>query len=333
MMTNPEPDTGSRPSAMAGFQSALIGQRQRLHIQHGPIDLVIDADGPGREALFEHATAATMPVLSVLVKELDRLRAPFMAGRRFTGPVARRMQSACRVAGDTFVTPMAAVAGSVADHVLAAMMDDEAARDCSRISVNNGGDIAFWTKPGATTRAQIAGLPTGLLSLAGSTRWRGMASSGWGGRSHSLGIADSVTVLAESAALADITATLIANDVDLPDHPLITRQLVDELDAASDLAGRLVTTGVPWLEDDEIARALAAGCATAAGLMQKGGIAGAVLVLQGRVETVGLAAGLLPEQLELDRIGSDKTGPDKTGPDKTGPDKTGPDKIEEGCHA
>jgi hypothetical protein len=67
--------------------------------------------------------------------------------------------------------------------------------------------------------------------------------------------------------------------------------------------------------------------------MQKGGIAGAVLVLQGRVETVGLAAGLLPEQLELDRIGSDKTGPDKTGPDKTGPDKTGPDKIEEGCHA
>ena len=318
---------------MAGFQSALIGQRQRLHIQHGPIDLVIDADGPGREALFEHATAATMPVLSVLVKELDRLRAPFMAGRRFTGPVARRMQSACRVAGDTFVTPMAAVAGSVADHVLAAMMDDEAARDCSRISVNNGGDIAFWTKPGATTRAQIAGLPTGLLSLAGPTRWRGMGSSGWGGRSHSLGIADSVTVLAESAALADITATLIANDVDLPDHPLITRQLVDELDAASDLAGRLVTTSVPWLEDDEIARALAAGCATAAGLMQKGGIAGAVLVLQGRVETVGLAAGLLPEQLELDRIGSDKTGPDKTGPDKTGPDKTGPDKIEEGCHA
>ena len=297
---------------MAGFQAALIGRRQRLHIQHGPIDLVIDADGPGRIALFQCATNAAMPVLSALVDELDRLRAPFTPGQSFTGPVARRMQSVCRIAGDRFVTPMAAVAGSVADHLLAAMRDDGAARGCGRIMVNNGGDVAFWTAPGATTRAQIAGLPTGMLTLAGPTRWRGMASSGWGGRSHSLGIADSVTVLAENAALADIAATLIANDVDLPGHPMITRQPADELDAASDLADRLVTTGVPWLEDDEIATALAAGRATTTALMQQDGIAGAVLVLQGRVETVGLATALL-------------TGPSKP--------SIGNNKIGEACHA
>ena len=311
-MTHPEADAGSHPSAMAGFQAALIGRRQRLHIQHGPIDLVIDADGPGRGALFQRATSAAMPVLSKLVEELDRLRAPFMAGRRFSGPVARRMQSACRVADNSFVTPMVAVAGSVADHVLAAMLDDEAARECARILVNNGGDVAFWTAPGATTRAQIAGMPTGMLTLAGPTRWRGMASSGWGGRSHSLGIADSVTVLAESAALADIAATLIANDVDLPGHPMITRQPAVELDAASDLAGRLVTTAVPWLEDDEIAAALAAGRTTATSLMQQDGIAGAVLVLQGRVETSGLATDLLAAQPDsagrTDDIRSDKFG-------------------------
>ena len=328
MMTRPEEDTHSRPSDVAGFQAALIGHRQRLHIQHGPIDLVVDADGPGREALFERATTAAMPVLSVLVKELDRLRAPFVTGRRFTGPVARRMQSVCRVAGDRFVTPMAAVAGSVADHVLAAMMDDEAARNCSRIIVNNGGDVAFWTAPGAATRAQIAGLPTGMLSLSGPTRWRGMASSGWRGRSHSLGIADSVTVVAENAALADITATLIANDVDLPDHPMITRQFVDELDAANDLAGRLVTTGVPWLEDDEIFKALAAGRVTATGLMQQGGIGGAVLVLQGRVETVGLAADMLAKPQ-----GQDDIRPDKISQGKIGQGKIGPDKIGEQRHA
>ena len=311
-MTHPEADAGSHPSAMAGFQAALIGRRQRLHIQHGPIDLVIDADGPGRGALFQRATSAAMPVLSKLVEELDKLRAPFMAGRRFSGPVARRMQSACRVADNSFVTPMVAVAGSVADHVMAAMLDDEAARECARILVNNGGDVAFWTAPGATTRAQIAGLPTGMLTLAGPTRWRGMASSGWGGRSHSLGIADSVTVLAESAALADIAATLIANDVDLPGHPMITRQPAVELDAASDLAGRLVTTAVPWLEDDEIAAALAAGRTTATSLMQQDGIAGAVLVLQGRVETSGLATDLLAAQPDsagrTDDIRSDKFG-------------------------
>lgn len=299
---------------MAGFQAALIGRHQRLHIQHGPIDLVIDADGSGRNALFERAVDAAMPVLSILADELDGLRAPYAAGRRFGGSVARRMQAACRVAGDRFVTPMAAVAGSVADHVLAAMLDDEAARDSSRISVNNGGDIAFWTAEGATTRALIAGLPAGMLTLTGPTCWRGMASSGWGGRSHSLGIADSVTVLAKSAALADIAATLIANDVDLPGHPMITRQPAHDLDPASDLADRMVTTGVPSLADDEIAAALAAGRVTATRMTQQGGIAGAVLVLQDRIETVGLAAGLLdgqpahadrPDDIKADQIGED----------------------------
>jgi ApbE superfamily uncharacterized protein (UPF0280 family) len=316
MTANPDTDKCARPSAMAGFQAALIGTRQRLHIQHGPIDLMIDADGPERRALFERAVTAAMPVLSALVDELDMLRAPYRAGCRFAGPVARRMQAVCAVAGDRFVTPMIAVAGSVADHVLAAMRDDDAARSCRRISVNNGGDIAFWTAPGATTRAQIAGLPAGMLTLAGPTRWQGIATSGWGGRSHSRGIADSVTVLADSAALADIAATLIANDVDLPNHPMITRQSAHELDPASDLAAMMVTTGVPVLDDDEIDAALAAGRATTSRLMQQDGIAGAVLVLQGRIEIVGLAAGMLAEQPSPNRWDDRRT-----------------DAIRENCHA
>ena len=52
---------------------------------------------------------------------------------------------------------------------------------------------------------------------------RGIATSGWRGRSFSLGIADAVTVLAERASLADAAATLIANAVDLPGHPAVTR--------------------------------------------------------------------------------------------------------------
>jgi len=319
--TDTDTDAGPRPLATAGFQVALIGRRQRLHIQQGPIDLVIDADGPKRMALFERAVTAAMPVLSTLVDELPTLRAPYRARRRFVGPVARRMQAVCEMAGDRFVTPMIAVAGSVADHVLAAMRDDDAARSCRRISVNNGGDIAFWTAPGATTRAQIAGLPAGMLTLAGPTRWQGMATSGWGGRSHSRGIADSVTVLAESAALADLAATLIANDVDLPNHPMITRQSARDLDPASDLGARMVTTGVPALDDDEIAAALASGRATASRLMQQDGIAGAVLVLQGRIEIVGLAAGMLAEQPAPNRIDDSRIDDSKT------------DDIRENCHA
>ena len=50
---------------------------------------------------------------------------------------------------------------------------------------------------------------------------RGIATSGWRGRSFSLGIADAVTVLAATAAEADAAATVIANAVDLPGHPAI----------------------------------------------------------------------------------------------------------------
>ena len=64
---------------------------------------------------------------------------------------------------------------------------------------------------------------------------RGIATSGWRGRSFSLGIADAVTVLADRAAAADAAATIIANAVDLPGHPAIVRVPACELAPDSDL--------------------------------------------------------------------------------------------------
>ena len=99
-----------------GLQASLFGARQRLHIQHGPTDLVIDADGPDRLILFEAALDAMRDVLSELADELPLLRAPWDAQDAPSGAVAMRMHAACSVAGDRFVTPMAAVAGAIADH-------------------------------------------------------------------------------------------------------------------------------------------------------------------------------------------------------------------------
>ena len=86
----------------------------RLHLQHGPIDLVIGADGPGREAAFSAAARRFAPLLDELVAELPLLRSP-AGGVRPVGPVAIRMadavQTHCR---RHFVTPMAAVAGAAA---------------------------------------------------------------------------------------------------------------------------------------------------------------------------------------------------------------------------
>ena len=272
----------------AGLQASLFGAAQRLHIQHGPTDLVIDADGPDRLALFELAVDSMRDVLSGLVGELSYLRAPWDVEHPPSGAVARRMHDACAIAGDRFVTPMAAVAGAIADHVLAAMMTGPHAATTTKISVNNGGDIAFWTGAGATTRAAIAGPLHGGITLAGPTGWRGLATSGHGGRSLSPGIADSVTVLADCAATADVAATLIAGAVDCPDMSGIARRPACEIDPDSDLGNRPVTIAVPPLEPARIENALAAGHDLATQMMRSGTIAGAVLELQGEIAVTGL---------------------------------------------
>ena len=272
----------------AGLQASLFGAAQRLHIQHGPTDLVIDADGPDRLALFELAVESMRDVLSGLAGELPCLRAPWDAAHPPAGALARRMHDACTLAGDRFVTSMAAVAGAIADHVLAAMMTSPYAATATKISVNNGGDIAFWTGAGATTRAAIAGPLQGGIMLTGPTGWRGLATSGQGGRSLSQGIADSVTVLANCAATADVAATLIAGAVDCPDVSSIARRPACEIDPDSDLGSRLVTIAVPPLNPTRIANALAAGHDLATQMMYSGKIAGAVLELQGEIAVAGL---------------------------------------------
>ena len=271
-----------------GLQASLFGTGQRLHIQHGPTDLVIDADGPDRMALFEVAVGSMRDVLTRLAAELPHLRKAWQAQTPPSGPVARRMHTACSIAGDRFVTPMAAVAGAIADHVLAAMMASRHAATATKISVNNGGDIAFWTSDGAITHAAIAGPDAAGLTLRGPTCWRGLATSGTGGRSLSPGIADSVTILADCAALADVAATLIAGAVDCPQAAGIGRRPAHDIDPDSDLGATLVTVAVPQLTPSQVDRALAAGRHLALQMMDGGRIAGAVLELQGERLVVGL---------------------------------------------
>ena len=94
-----------------------------------------------------------------------------------------------------------------------------AGRRLARAYVNNGGDIALHLGPGETFSIGMVDRPDrpsliGRAAIGAADHVRGVATSGWRGRSFSLGVADAVTVLAASAALADAAATLIANAVD-----------------------------------------------------------------------------------------------------------------------
>ncbi len=263
----------------------------RVHLQDGPIDLILRAEGPGRARAEHAALAAFDGLLPALVGELAILRRPIAdPPAAVSGPVARRMVAAVLPYAGRFVTPMAAVAGAVADHVLAAMV--EAAPGLSRAWVNDGGDIALHLAPGE--RLELGLIPDlGGPALAGRAAIghrdpvRGVATSGRGGRSLSLGIADAVTVLAGNAAAADVAATLIANAVDLPDHPSVRRGPACDEDPDSDLGDLPVVLEVGALSEADIDRALDAGAAVADGLINTPLIVGVILHLRDRWRVVG----------------------------------------------
>jgi uncharacterized protein len=314
----------------------MLPDGRRLHLNHGPIDLIVEAWGAPDEVAASYGQAVDRfgTVLTELVGELPRLREPVGATCRLQGTTARRMWRATACHLPRFVTPMAAVAGAVADEVLAAMTRG---RDLRRAYVNNGGDIALYFPPGLTcsglTRASMAeaamperfmgarvkredvtwngeadGFRIGLVVDPGDPRMpgaveitadmpvRGIATSGRHGRSLSLGIAESVTVLAANAAAADAAATLIANAVNLPGHPAVRREPACTLDPDSDLGQRLVTTDVGPLSADEIAAALAAGVDAAEDMIGDGLLYAAVLVLGQSVRLVGDTGAPAPQR-------------------------------------
>lgn len=284
------------PRAGEGFAAPSIQELTggRLHLSHGPIDVVLKAFGaPECVALAYRAAARRFgDILPELCAELPALRAQLGTGGAPDSPVGRRMVAACRAFADVFVTPMAAVAGSVADELLAAMRK---AAPLDRAYVNDGGDIALFCAPGQGIDIAMAGdfrfgpVPalSGSMRITHADGIGGIATSGARGRSFSLGIADSVTALAGDAATADVAATLIANAVDCDDAAIERRPAVD-LDPDSDLGALPVTVRVGPLPPAAIRTALRAGLARARFYRERGLIIDAALTLQG--ETVTLSA-------------------------------------------
>jgi ApbE superfamily uncharacterized protein (UPF0280 family) len=308
--------------APSGAARALL-DGQRWHFQHGPIDLVLRAWGDAEEcaAAYAQAWARFEAVLPELVSELRLLKKPVVPAQAGTharansvlpdltpgagemdprlrgddkfhcplhGAVARRMWRACAPFAPAYITPMAAVAGAVADEVLAALV---AGRALAKAYVNNGGDIAIHLAPGERFETGIVGdlsksKISATASVAAEDSVRGIATSGWRGRSFSLGIADSVTVLANDAAAADAAATMIANAV-TTDHPAIERRPARDLDPDSDLREHRVTVGVGTLDAASIAAALAQGERAARLHREAGLIEAAYIELQGRRIAIG----------------------------------------------
>jgi ApbE superfamily uncharacterized protein (UPF0280 family) len=270
----------------------MLADGRRLHLQDGPIDLIVEASGSEAElrAAYDAAVRRFTGLLDTLCKELPELRKPAdPVNCRLQGKVARCMHAAVApYAAKHFITPMAAVAGAVAQEILGAMVE---AAHLERAYVNNGGDIAIHLTDGEHFTVGLVDRPDrpglmGTTVIEFDDRARGIATSGRHGRSFSLGIADAVTVLARTAAQADAAATIIANAVDLPGHPAILRCPAHDLQPDSDLGARLVTREVGDLSHYEIEQALEAGAHKARVLLARGLIESAALRLHGETRIV-----------------------------------------------
>ena len=270
----------------------MLADGRRLHMQDGPIDLIVEAFGESAEIenAYRAASDRFVSVLDELCEELTTLRQPWSHDLIVHGPIARRMaQSIAPHGRSTFITPMAAVAGAVAEEILSSMTTNA---QLSKAYVNDGGDIALYLTSGEEFCVGMVERPDrpslfGTLRIQASHPVRGIATSGWRGRSFSLGIADAVTVLARSAADADAAATIIANAVDLPGSAKIGRVRACELAPDSDLGERLITQSVAQLSHEEVQRALNAGAIVAAHLRAEHLIFAAALRLQGETRVVG----------------------------------------------
>ena len=268
----------------------------RWHFQHGPIDLIIQAHGEpdAVAAAHERAWCRFSGLLQELVVELATLRAPIGVNDVCTlrGDVAQRMWAACAPFRPNYITPMAAVAGSVAQEILQSYQCE----GISRAWLNNGGDIALHLAPGEAVSvgvvADVAALRMvpqqssglvldGQIRIDSAMPVRGVATSGWRGRSQSLGIADSVTVLALTAAQADAAATMVANAVNISD-PRIRRLPASQVRDDSDLGTLAVTMDVPDLALECVQAALQNGLVVARQLQSQGLLWFALLTCKGQ---------------------------------------------------
>ena len=279
-------------------QIRLLPDQRRLHLQDGPIDVIVEACGAGGEVhrAYEAAVRRFVGVLDELCSELPLLRSQAVTGGLWPkGKIARRMATTVApYAERTFITPMAAVAGAVAEEILGTMT---AAAELAKAYVNDGGDIALHLAPGERFVIGMVERPErrslfGTATVSSDEPIRGIATSGWRGRSFSLGIADAVTVLAGTAARADAAATIIANAVDLPGNPKVVRAPACSLAPDSDLGELLVTQGVGELSAEEADRALRAGMVVAEELVAEGLIHSAALHLHKETRIAGAELGL-----------------------------------------
>lgn len=260
-----------------------------MFIEIGPASLVIktERNSEPREPDRMKIEGFVREILKGISENLPVLRQKAYRIKRFKNmpSVARRMIEAVRRIDEETLTPMASVAGAVSDEV----KDFLKADGYDLVAVNNGGDMSIFNKDSyRNIRISIGDINKNIhtpyiLNIRELSDY-GIATSGIGGRSLSLGIAEIGTVIAETGAVADAAATLICNMTNI-DSERIIRKRASEIDPMTDIPDEFVTVSIGELNKDEIHHALSNGLICAYKLLKVKAIIDSFIYFRGSMVT------------------------------------------------
>lgn len=259
----------------------------KVLVDHGPITMVIESGLRGEPYTYAAVVGANkaLELLEGLAEELHVAKKYINEigyDQKNKSPlVLKKMIESVEQLDESDFTPMASVAGTFSDLVKAKVF--EAGADY--VVVNNGGDISY-QMPHNREYMRIGIIsdlsgnkPTHVIRIKGSSEIHGVATSGFGGRSLTKGIASAVTVLAATGSLADAAATSIANATYCEDAS-IERCMAEELDYDTDIRGAVVTKNIGDIKQENIEIAVRNGLKRAKALFEKKVILGAVIFLK-----------------------------------------------------
>ncbi len=261
----------------------------RILAECGPMRLVIEARigrVPQRDLCIQAASEA-FALLEKIARQRQRLsrryrNIPDDLGDDLVDDLALQMLKSV-LAVDHDLTPMAAVAGTIADGVADFLYQ----RGMTRVIVNNGGDIAIRIGPDEIVKTGIRADLTqstirDVLTIGGEQASWGIATSGLEGRSLTRGVASAATVIAINARHADAAATSIANASYIEDETVVQKP-AEQLDPQTDIPGTRVTIQAGPFTEAKKDQALAGAIQKTTELVKKDLILGAYIVVDGKV--------------------------------------------------
>ncbi len=256
----------------------------KLFIENGPTNIIAEVFSSEKKEIYDLICEYSSKFLKDLSLEIETLKKPTYQKNTFVSEIANTMFESTQLFLPNFITPMASVAGSISELLLLKVLEKF---DVNKMYINNGGDISLYINKNDKFNFSIGGETSFVVEYADTNGFGGIATSGWKGRSFSMGIADSVTVIAEKASVADAAATIIGNHIDLKNSNKIKKIAANNLYEETDLNDKLITVSVENLTENEIRQAMSRGRNISEDYISKNLIKTVIINLQDNILILG----------------------------------------------